>query len=268
MLRLLVSLVSVFAVVAHAQRPVPFELSVSPSRQMFAAAPGESVSRSLTLNNLGREKNEFNARTLDWTMTDSADVRYSDVLAVGSCRPWVSIERKRVVVEAGQQRVYRFQIDVPKDTPRRECRFMLAFEGTAPAATPTTKSAAGELRSSVVARIAVPVYISIGNAAPVLEMLGTTMVEINGTRTPALRIANRGDAHGRLDGAIDAVDANGQEFILAPEESPILPGQTRAIPLLPKVDRGPKVGAVKLPIRAPGSIEWEGGSLKVDARFE
>jgi hypothetical protein len=235
---------------------------------MLTVEPGESIARSLTLNNLGREKNEFTARTLDWTMTEDGSLTYSDALIAGSCRPWVSIERKRVAVESGQQRVYRFQIDIPKDAPRGECRFMLAFEGTAPAATPTTKSAAGDLRTTVVARIAVPVYITIGKAAPVLELVGTTMVDLRGSRTPAVRIANRGDAHGRLEGAIDAVDANGMEFVLAPEESPVLPGQTRDIPLLPKVDRRPKISKVKFPIRVAGSLEWEGGSLKVDARFE
>lgn len=250
------------------QRAIPFDLAVSPSRHMIGAAAGDSIARFVNLNNVGASQSDFVVRTLDWDMSPSGTAIYQDTLRVGSCRPWVAIERRQVSVDAGQTRVYRFQIDIPKGTPRGECRFMITFEGAAPAAQTVTKSAAGELRAPVMARIAIPVYIAIGGAAPKLEMVGTATATINGTRTPVVRVANRGDAHGRLEGGVDGVDGDGQDVVLVPEESPILPGQTREIPLTLRSARGQRAPAVKLPIKASGSLDWDGGTLKLDARFD
>mgnify|MGYP000909742681 CR=1 FL=1 len=201
-------------------------------------------------------------------MSATGAATYVDVLRSGSCRPWVAIERRQVSVDAGQTRVYRFQIDIPKDAPRGECRFMIAFEGAAPAAQTSTKSAAGELRSPVMARIAIPVYVAVGGAAPKLDIIGAAVSTINGVRTPVVVVTNRGDAHGRLEGGIDAVDSDGQEIVLVPEESPVLPGQTREIPLSVRAARGQRAPALKLPAKASGALDWDGGTLKVDGRFE
>ena len=53
-----------------------------------------------------------------------------------------------------------------------------------------------------------------------------------------LTVSNTGDAHGRLEGSLDAVDNKGRRFELVPEGTPILPGQTRTLALMPKGEDG------------------------------
>jgi fimbrial chaperone protein len=113
------------------------------------------------------------------------------------------------------------------------------------------------------------VYMSINGAAPKLEMKQVGVVEINKVRTPVVTVTNTGDAHGRLEGAIEATDAKGQSFELAPEGTPILPGQTRVLPLLARVPGNPAATVQpELPIKANGTIDWEQGGFKIEAEFK
>jgi fimbrial chaperone protein len=247
----------------------PFEVAVSPSRFELAARNTQRVGQSVEIHNLGGQASEMSVRTIDWSYSESGNITYHDDLQPGSCRPWVTLQRRTVKVPARSKANFRFQVDVPLDAVKTECRFMIAIEGIEPAHKAFIEGGGASLSLPVSGRIAVAVYMSINGAAPKLEMKQVGVVEINKVRTLVVTVTNTGDAHGRLEGAIEATDAKGQSFELAPEGTPILPGQTRVLPLLARVPGNPAATVQpELPIKAKGTIDWEQGGFKVEAEFK
>lgn len=246
----------------------PFEMAISPSRFELSGKGGTRIGQTLDLQNVGNQPTEVAVRTIDWSFSEDGAVSYHDALQPDSCRPWVTLERPRLRLAPREKRAYRFQIDVPSDAPRRECRFMLAVEGVEPAYQAAVQSPGVSLSLPVTGRIAVAVYLAVGGAVPRLSMLGIDMREQPGGRAPVVTVRNDGDAHGRLGGSLDAVDAGGRRLEWLPDSTPVLPGQTRRLALTPRDAGDAKVLArPDYPVRASGTLDWEDGSFRVEAEF-
>lgn len=246
----------------------PFEIAISPSRYELSGKSASRVGQSLDIINVGRSATEVSVRTLDWSYSPEGGVTYVDELLPNSCRPWVTLERKTIKIGAGAKAAFRFQVDIPAEAPRGECRFMLAVEGVEPAYNSVIQGGGASLSLPVSGRIAVAVYLGVNGAQSKLELTQVGMKEINGKHTPVVTVSNTGDAHGRLDGSLDAVDAKGVEFELAPEGTPIMPGQTRTLPLSIKTEPNQKPPEVVYPVKSSGTLDWERGSFKVNAEFK
>jgi len=246
----------------------PFEIAISPSRYELSGKSAGRVGQSLDIINVGRSATEVSVRTLDWSYSTEGGVTYFDELLPNSCRPWVTLERKTVKIGAGSRASFRFQVDIPADAPRGECRFMLAIEGVEPAYNSLIQGGGASLSLPVSGRIAVAVYLSVNGAESQLALTRVGVKEVNGKRTPVVTVINTGDAHGRLDGSLDAVDAKGVEFELVPEGTPVMPGQTRTLPLSVKIEPNQKPPEVIYPIKSGGTLDWENGSFKVNAEFK
>jgi fimbrial chaperone protein len=262
------ALALLFAAASVPLTAAPFEIGATPTRFILTGKSSGRIGQTLTVFNLGTAPTELALRTLDWTFTESGNVTYHDELLPNSCRTWVTLERKTLKIGARDKRAFRFQIEVPADAPRGECRFMVALEGVEPATKALLESGGSNLSLPVSGRIAVAVYIAINGAEPKLEMKQVTTEEIQGKRTPVITVSNSGDAHARLDGGLNAVDAQKNEFELLPDSSPILPGQTRSIRLLPKAEDGKAAANMVFPVVSKGSIDWDKGSFKVAAEFK
>ena len=118
-------------------------------------------------------------------------------------------------------------------------------------------------------RIAVALYLMVNGAQPQLEMGALTMRDVKGQKTAVLSVTNKGQAHGRLDGSLDAKDAQGRSFEMIPESTPVMPGQTRALPLSVKADSIPAgMTAPVFPVRISGTLDWERGAFKIDAELQ
>lgn len=246
----------------------PFEVAAAPSRFEVTGKSGTRVGQSLTIFNVGSSPTEVAIRTLDWTFTANGDVGYHDELLPGSCRPWVTLERRTLRVAPQARASFRFQIDIPAETPRGECRFMLAIEGIEPAYKAQLENGGANLSLPVSGRIAVAVYLMLNGAEPKLEISQLAVREIKGKRVPTVTVSNKGDAHGRLEGGLEAVDAKGVKFDLLPESTPILPGQVRILPFTPRAEPDQKPVEMTLPLKAAGQLDWEMGSFKVNAEFK
>lgn len=246
----------------------PFEIAVSPSRFEIAGDSGKRIGQSIEIQNVGATATEVALRTLDWSYSETGNVTYYDELRPDSCRPWVTLERNTLKVGAKGKVSFRFQVEIPADAPRTECRFMLAIEGVEAAHRTIMESGGASLSLPVSGRIAVAVYLAVNGAEPQLSMKQVAMQTVGGKRTPVVVVSNAGDAHGRLDGSLDAVDAKGQAFELVPESTPILPGQTRTLPLVARpVGGGQQAPSVTFPVKGNGTVDWEKGSFKVNAEF-
>lgn len=251
--------------VAHASS---FEVAISPSRFEISGKSAQRMGQSMDIHNLGSTATEVSVRTLDWSYSEDGNISYYDELRPSSCRPWVTLERKVVKIPARSKALFRFQVDVPANAARGECRFMLAVEGVEPAYKALIESGGASLSLPVSGRIAVAVYLAVNGAKPAIEMSQVATREVQGVRTPVVTVTNRGDAHGRLDGSLDAVDATGLAFELTPEGTPVLPGQTRTLALTARAEKIQTRPAVTFPLKAKGTLDWDLGSFKIDAEFK
>ena len=112
------------------------------------------------------------------------------------------------------------------------------------------------------------VYIGVNGAQPKFEVLSVGSQTLGGTHQATVTVRNSGDAHGRLDGSLDAKDAAGQRFELVPEGTPVLPGQTRVLPLSPRQTDAKTPPKPQWPIQASGALDWDKGAFKINTEFK
>lgn len=237
-----------------------FAAMVSPPRFELSGKPGETQRQVVEFMNADARPATYRMRTSDWTLDSAGVVKLSDELAPGSCRPWVAIERREITVAAGGRYRYRFEITPPAGASG-ECRFALVLEGGG-----ETVQAGQNVSIPVNGRIAVIVYVTLGDAAPRLEVIRTAVAYREGRQVPLLYVLNSGTAHGRLEGFLEGTDASGHRVDFAPAGLPILPGETREIALNVAGDGKPQA-AVDFPIAIRGALEWSGKSTPFEARF-
>jgi hypothetical protein len=236
-----------------------FSAVVSPPRFEAGARPGTTYRNIVEIGNVSGEAAHFTVKTADWTLQPDGGVQFSDALAAGSCRPWVGIEASDITIAANGKRRYRFEVAVPADAPRGECRFALMIEGDA-------EPVKGGAPIPVSGRIGVIVYLAIGDAAPGLQVVGQHLATVDGREVPVLQVRNNGDAHGRLGGFIDGTDAGGHHYAFAPSSLPILPGETREIPLQPQPDqRDAPAPVLAFPVKVSGHLDSGSQRIDVDA---
>jgi hypothetical protein len=235
-----------------------FAAYITPPRFEIQAKAGTSTRQVFEIQHVGQLKGAYRVYTNDWTFQPDNSVVFSDALAPDSCRPWVAIERRELSLESGARYRFRFEIAPPAGTPARECRFAIMVEGIDPA-----KSSV-----DVGGRIGVIVYAAIGGATPALEITATRVVKTPDNKTTALlEVRNTGNAHGRLEGFVNGTDAGGQRLELSPADTPIMPGETRSIALVPVAEEGKPAPEVRFPLAVKGNLEWGKNRLPLDTSF-
>lgn len=254
---LFIGLMSLFTLANTAQAQ-GFAAYITPPRFEVQAVAGTSTRQVFEIQHVGQARGGYRIYTNDWTFQPDNSVVFSDALAPDSCRPWVAIERRELTLEAGARYRFRFEINPPAGTPARECRFAIMVEGVDPA-----KSSV-----DVGGRIGVIVYVAVGGAAPVLEIASTRTVKTSDGKSLAmLDVRNTGNAHGRLEGFVNATDAGGQRLELTPADVPIMPGETRSVSLSPVLEEGKPAPDVQFPLSVKGSLEWGKSRLPLDVSF-
>jgi len=246
------------AIRAHAE----FALAISPPRFELDAKAGELLRRTMELTNSSAKTATFTVKTADWVYGQDGSVTFNEELAPGSCRPWVAIERSELTVVPGKPYRYRFEVAPPAGIAPVECRFAILIEGQ------DEQTGAGGLQVPFNARLAVIVYVGVGGVQPQLSVIGTVVQDVDGQPTPTLRLRNDGAAHGRIDGFLSGKDASGATLEFTPSSAPILPGETRNIPLLPTRRGDPDARVtVKFPVTVKGRLEWGTQSQDFEQRF-
>lgn len=259
-LALAAGLVAAFAGLPAAAQ---FAAFVLPARFELKAKPGDKLAEVMEIGNDETGAQEYRIRTADWTLRPDGAVDFrTDTLAPDSCRTWVAIERHLVKLSGKSKRRYRFEVQVPKDAPEGLCRFALLIESADDASTVAPQ---GSIQLPIQGRIGIIVYVRVGNVVPDLKLERLDLATVNGKPTPIAYFRNSGRAHGRPEGTLTGTDAKGRsiDFTVAP--LPILPGETRAVPIWPQDEADGKPAVVAFPVRLRGTVEWEGGKQPVDA---
>ncbi len=252
-----------------------FALAVSPPRFELSVDPGETVRAVAELNNRSDVATQLTFATAEWDLTPDGGVTISEALKQDSCRPWVAIERRQTNLQAGAQLRYRFEVAPPLETPPTECRFAIVVSGSEEEVSP-----GGNVSFPVRGRIALIVYVAVGDVKPALQIIKADVVDLNGVQTPVLMVENTGTAHGRLAAFLNGTDATGQKLEFTPSTLPILPGETRMIAL--NIDEGgdaveaqvqPQSGneqpyLITYPLEVTGTINDSINSFSFEGVFE
>ena len=243
-----------------------FEAMVSPPRFELQSDPGETLRQIVTIQNAGDRPASFAVRTADWDLSaDGGLTIHPPELQPGSCRPWARIERRSLRLPAQGLKRFRFEIQVPDGAPAGECRLALLVE---PGEDAQLMARARNIRFPVEGRIAVIIYVGIGEAAPQLDVRELRLDEVNGRLTPVAVLHNSGTAHGRPEGFLQGSDASGRRLDFTVAATPVLPGQTRAIPIWQAPAEGTERVDLQPPLTVRGLIEWQGGEQRVEATLE
>jgi hypothetical protein len=250
------------AVAAQPAAAQGFAALVSPPRFELTAKPGATLRQVLEVTNRSAAPGHYRIHTADFDLTAQYGVTFHEDLQPGSCRPWVALERPDVTLTGGGTIRYRFEVAVPKEAPVGECRFGLLVEGA-----DSSFAEAGGVKLPISGRIGVIVYVVIGDAGPTLEVFGPHVVTVNSKRVPSLRVHNSGNAHGRMSGFLSGRDAKGVKYDFTPSDFPILPGEEREVYFMPSLPNNDSP-TLTFPVTVRGTLEWAGGTVPVDERFE
>jgi hypothetical protein len=254
----------VFSLIAPGAVASEFALAVSPPRFELEVKPGERLRQIMEITNASSASTTFSIRTADWLLGMDNSVTFSDELRPGSCRPWVAIERRELTIAGGRPYRFRFEVNVPPDAKPGECRFAIMLEGQEQV---TRMESGPPIPFS--ARLGVVVYVTIGGATPELSVAGSGVQTVNGKPTPVLQIRNSGTAHGRITGFLNGTDASNTSLEFSPANTPILPGETRTIPLSATRPGDQDTAAqIRYPVTVRGKLEWgKGQTQSIEQRF-
>ncbi len=258
---LLCGLVAGFA--AFAACGAGFSARISPPRFEFHASPGDRIRDVVTIENADQEAAQLVVRSADWELHPNGGVviRPAELeLPPGSCRPWVALEQHRLTLAPGQTKRYRFEVRVPEDAQPGECRVAVLI-GAAPESLPVTNI--GGLQVPFVGQLVVIVYVRVGDAAARLQYLGARLVEERDQTKLVMTMRNTGNAHGRPNGRLEVIDADGVRHRVTVVPFPVLAG--RQFDLTLQTETPPSTW--RLPLTLRGKVEWDGGSMRIDDRL-
>lgn len=234
-----------------------FAAYVSPPRIELRVEPGKTIRQIIEITSANSLSSSIKVYSADWQLDPQGHVTFFEALQPGSCRPWVSIERKQFRLAPAQRYRYRFEVAVPPGEGEGECRFALMFEGEEPAEVKSLGNLA------VSGRIGVIVYVAVGGAKPKLSVQGSRITQLDGKTVFGLNVRNDGSAHGRLGGVVEATDSLGRTFDLVPDETAILAHQSSFVALRPPPETVRSTVA-EPPLRVKGDLEWDLGHLSID----
>ena len=243
-----------------------FAATVSPPRFELQGEPGKIIREIVEIHNTGDTRAVYSLRTADWNLSDAGGVTiYPPELQPDSCRPWVRMERLTLPLQARAGKRLRFEVHIPEGTPDGECRLAILVE---PGDDTVTMARAKNIEFPIQGRIAIIIYVAVGDAKPGLTLQSVKLQDVHGRLTPVAVLKNTGNAHGRPSGFLDGRDANGTRMEFTIAESPILPGQTREIPIWQAPAEGTDTVILQPPLQLKGTIEWRGGKQKIDTSLQ
>lgn len=253
----LVTLVSSPAAMAQG-----FSASVSPPRVEMNVAPGQTSRQVIDINHAAQQSGRYRLYTSDWALQADGSVAFNENVVMGSCRPWVAIERRELTVQAQSRYRYRFEVSVPANASPGECRFALMLEGVDPLAVQQ-----GAISMPVTGRLGIIVYVVIGDAKPALALTAHRVATAQDQKVMLVDVRNAGNAHGRLEGILQGVDAEGAKVEFVPSNGPILPGETRPVTLSPVVEEGKPLPTLRYPVQIKGTLEYGRQRMPIDLKF-
>lgn len=207
-----------------------FTLGISPVRWEAAGKPGKTLRNVITVTGGARAIQRVRLKVGDWMLTNEGTPVFAGAGSMPhSAASWIRFRPREFDVYPRQKKLVRVSIKIPEGTPPGTYLAALFFEP--PATTEGAKPGAANI--FIRGRIAFLIYVTVGNARPDGKILDVAWREMTKGKGPvvALKIRNDGDAHLRTNGTFSARSPSGKRYEGVLPALPILPGQTRWIPL-------------------------------------
>jgi fimbrial chaperone protein len=237
-----------------------FSLGISPVRWEAEGKPGDTLRNVVTLTSGTRAIQKVDISAVYWTLNEAgAPVFDGPATIPNSAASWVRFHPQEVTVYPRQRKTVRISIRIPEETPSGSYLVALFFQ-------PPEAKQEGESGSASVfirGRLALPIYVRVGNARPDGKILEAAWKTLDGKgQLPALKIHNQGNAHLRMNGFFSARSSTSMKFEGIVPGLPLLPGQIRWIPLEFQGEKPPPGSELELTLH----VDLGAGERKVSMK--
>lgn len=205
-------------------------LGVDPPVLLKEARPGETLTQTLRVYNVGTRTVRVRVSLGDWTYDPMGKIQF---LPVGSLKesasPWATFAPPEFLLEAKQNRALTYTLTVPPNAAPGTHWGILFLEAEDPNPPPGVPLATFRVRMAHVFYVNVPPLQTSG------RITGIVPSAPQGPQDPyrfAVQYQNTGNTAQKLSGRFEVRDASGRKAAeVEIEEVVVLPGQVRILPI-------------------------------------
>ncbi len=202
-----------------------FGIGLQPTTVEMEMQPGDSRRQVITLANVHTEKTiSLTIGLADWSLDENGQIQLTPPgEADSSAAGWVRFSPAFVTLKPGQAQQVVIDMAAPARLPRAgDYRFALL------ASTVLPEERGGESGVWKKYQIASLFYLTAGKAASLPQITRSgVVVDGSGAASVSLRIENKGNAHARLEGAIDVRHPGGRVETIPVANLVVLDGNAR-----------------------------------------
>ncbi len=188
-----------------------FSLSISPIRWEAKGNAGKTLRQVITLTSGAKTVQKVQVSVGDWTLTEGGAPVFVDPETMpNSAAAWLRFDSQEFTVYPRQKKTFKISIDIPDGALHGSYRAAILFEQPQPEKTAEEEGTSVFLRG----RLALPIYVTVGDAKPNGKILGASWKSLAEGRDPvvALGIRNEGNAHLRMNGIFSATSLTDDKF--------------------------------------------------------
>jgi len=238
-----------------------FAVEIAPARLELKVDPGKTVRAAIKLKTRGRGAQKVEVTKGHFGLDDTGTPHFDTPKDTSkSAAAWITVNQTEFTINPTQERILRMELTVPPGTPPGGYRATLYIAPPKGDAKSKDRGASVFLQG----RLALIIYVTVGGAKPDGEIKAWEWRKLppGKQESLALQVNNRGNAHLRLAGVVQVVDAQGQKYDAIVSGMPVLPGQLAWIPLDFQEKAPPPGSAVTI----DGAIDLGQGEKRINAR--
>jgi len=205
-------------------------LGVEPPVLLKEAKPGETLTQTLRIHNVGTRPVRVRASLGDWTYDPMGKIQFLPVGTLKeSASPWATFAPAEFLLEAKASRPLTYTLTVPKNAAPGTHWGVLFLESEDPNPPPGVPLATFRVRMAHVFYVNIPPLTSSG------RITGIVPSAPQKPQDPfrfALQYQNTGNTAQKLSGRFEVRDTSGRKVAeVLIEEEVVLPGQVRILPI-------------------------------------
>jgi hypothetical protein len=205
-------------------------LGVEPPVLLKEAKPGETLTQTLRIHNVGTRPVRVRASLGDWTYDPMGKIQFLPVGTLKeSASPWATFAPAEFLLEAKASRPLTYTLTVPKEAAPGTHWGVLFLESEDPNPPPGVPLATFRVRMAHVFYVNIPPLTSSG------RITGIVPSAPQKPQDPfrfALQYQNTGNTAQKLSGRFEVRDTSGRKVAeVLIEEEVVLPGQVRILPI-------------------------------------
>ncbi len=171
------------------------DIGITPPRQTLSAAPGQTVTTTVTVLTTAATEQRVVTETSDWMLGVTGDLTYLPAASLSvSAAPWLAVESDEFVLAPGGSRDLRIEVTVPTDA--EGTHHAMVFFTVVP-----SSSEADGVGVTTTTRVGLTVYVTVAGT----ERSGSELVDLYRPDPMTLTavVVNTGNTVMRLGGAIE-----------------------------------------------------------------